>query len=510
MTVVPETVQTSAPPRRHVVLNVVYSIFARVQSGIFSYLTTCLLLRALKVEEYGFYTVLFIGTTANLGLVARLGLANLLTRFIPEYFTQHNYRMIARLFRASNLLQSGFGVILLVLTFIFASTISGWVKFPNSENIIRVFAVGAFAFLLSENFRILLSGVFLQRTIFVVNLIYNIVRLATIYYVIHLPEPLLAVVVAEGSLFLLSVALYQVAYRRMVRPRVIADTRPEERPPWKRFVRYTGLSYINEVGVMLLNTATDLLLVTGILGGPAVAMYGLACRILTLVQNALPSNFLSVVISPLFFSEYGASRDRARFGFTLLTKISLLVTIPMGVWTAIMARPLITQLFDPRYGDAAPVLGIMALFLPMEALRYPTGLMLQNAERNDLLAWSKLIGVVKIGIGLWLVPIYGVLGMAWIAGGFSTALNAIQYMWIVTVLDSGTDMKGVAKLAINGGISAAVFYPMAHFFTGVVGVFASLIVYPLIYLAISVVHKTFRPEEREFINSKLPKPLWVF
>jgi len=439
-----------------------------------------------------------------------LGIPNLLSRFVPEYFTQSKYRLIAKLFTAANLLQTAFAALLLALAFIFAPVLTGWVKFPNAETALRVFAIGAFAYLLAENYRVLLSGLFMHRAIFWRTLIYNIVRLAAIFFAARQPDPFMMVVIAEVCLYGLSLLLYYLAYRRMVQPKVEADTHPPEQPPWKRFVRYSGLSYINEVGVMLLNSATDLFLVSGLLGGAAVGLYALASRILSILNNALPSNFLSGVITPLFFSEYGASRENARFGFTLLVKISLLATIPMAVWTALMARPLIVELFDPRYGEAAGLLVVMVVFLPMETLRYPLALLLLNAERNDLLIYSKIFGVFKILVGLWLLPIYGVMAMAWITALAIVGQNILSYVWIVTILKTKTDLVGVGKLLLNGAISAALFFPLASRFHGVFGVLGSIAVYMIIYLAINLVHKTFRPEERDFLNKKLPYPVWKF
>ena len=79
-----------------------------------------------------------------------------------------------------------------------------------------------------------------------------------------------------------------------------------------------------------------------------------------------------------------------------------------------MGRPIIIQLFNPRYADAAEILAISGLFLPVLAIRMPLGVMLQQAERPDLLIWSKIAGVLKIVLGLWLVREGGVIMMIWI------------------------------------------------------------------------------------------------
>jgi O-antigen/teichoic acid export membrane protein len=499
-----------AKPKRRVVRNLVFSIITKAQGGVFSYLTTLLLLRAFKVEEYGLYSVLFLGLIPNLGLVARFGVPNLLTRFIPEYFYRSDFRMISRLLRAANLFHVVSAGLLLVITLLFAETLSGWFHFSQSYDVLRIFAVGAFVFLLSENYRILFSSVFLNSTIFWRNLVYNSLRLAGIYIATRTDNPLQAVVIAEAILYVVSLILYVVAYHRNADLRAKEDHGPTEPVPRARFLNYAILGYANEVGVMLLGWAVDLFIVSAYLGGETAAMYGLAMRVFSILHGFLPSNFLQVVITPLFFSEYGASKEQARFGFTLLIKASLLATLPIAVWTSVMSRPLIVHVFDPRYGDAGNLLAVMAAFIFMEQLRYPVGLLLQNAERNDLLLYSKVFGVVKIALGLWLVPLYGAMAMVWITCLSLTGQNLLSYYWIVRILKSPTDYKGVGRLLLNGLISAAIFYPLHFLFKGAVGVLGSVAVYLLIFLAINIVHKGFTAEERDFINDKIPWRIWVF
>jgi O-antigen/teichoic acid export membrane protein len=186
------------------------------------------------------------------------------------------------------------------------------------------------------------------------------------------------------------------------------------------------------------------------------------------------------------------------------------VTIPIALWTALMSRPLIVNFFDPRYGDAAPVLTVMALGMLMDVLRYPTGLMLQNAERNDLIIYAKIFAVIKIFVGLWLLPLYGAVAMVWITTLATAGQNFLFYYWIVTKLDAPTDHVGLLRLTINAGVLTALFYPLRHFFGGHIGLILSVFVFGGLWLGISYLHKSFSPEERAFINGKLPKPWMVF
>jgi O-antigen/teichoic acid export membrane protein len=500
-------------PRRRVLLNVLFALFTRAQGALFTYVTTFLLLRALDVEGYGFYTVLYIGTINTLLLVGRLGIPNLLLRFIPEYFSAGRWRLIAKLFRGSNLIQMGVSLLLLVVAYVLAPQLCVWLNYPHRELLLRVFAIGAFSYILSENYRVLLESLFQQDAVFWRNLSYNILRLGGILIATRQANPLLAVLVVEALMATVSVGLYAIAYGRVVRPKVAADPHPQSPPEWKRYRRYTSISYLNELGVMLITSTTDMFLVSGFLGGIETGLYGLASRILISINQILPSNFLASVTSPLFFSEYGADeqKDKAGFGFTLLLKIGMIITLPIGLWLAVMARPLIVELFNPRYGDAAPVLAMMGLFMVADAVRGPLGLLLQNAERNDLLLYSKITGVVKVGVGVfWLSHGGGAVAMVVTTSVGIIANDVLMYYWIVTKLHTHTDLWGLLKILINGTVTLALFYPLAPYFTGVIGVLASVPAFAVLYLGISLLNKSFSREERAFINSHIPYPVWKF
>lgn len=516
------TENATAPPRprRNVVQNTVFSVLTKAQGAVLSYLTTLVLLHALKVEDYGLYSVLFIGVIANLSLLMRFGIANVLTRFVPEYFAKSDFRVINRLFFASNVVQALAGVIIVGVAWIFAPQIAALIKHPESENVVRIFAVGTAAFLLTDNFRTLFGGVFQQRVIMLVSLIYAGVRLAVLYVAVHTAHPLQGVVLAESAMFILLLVLYYASYRVYVRRRLTQDHEPERPLPWRRFVRYSGLYYLNEVGLTLINQATDLFIISGLVGEFAVGMYGLANRILQLAVSVLPNKVFGDVIEPLFFSEYGESRKHeAHFGFNLFLKLTLLASLPIGIWISLMGRPLVIQLFDPQYamqsadprdGTAALILAVSGFILPMIALRMPLGLILQNAERPDLLLIAKLTGVLKIILGLWLVGSYGVMAMVWITFSTTLAELCVNFSFVATKLHVRTDFVGMLRLGLNSFIAAVLFYPMMPLFQSRLGVIVSIPVFAALYLGINMLHKSFHPEERTFINSKMPYPLWKF
>ncbi|MBI5060285.1 lipopolysaccharide biosynthesis protein [candidate division KSB1 bacterium] len=499
-------------PRRRVLQNVLFSVLTKAVSAAFSYVTTRLLLDCMSVEEFGLYSLLFTGILVGDGLaiLLRWGIPNVLFRFLPEYYARANYRIIEALHRRANQITIITGILALGLVYVFATPLTELLKQPGAEPQLRIFAVGGLAFLISENYRILLASLFQQRTIFFVITIYNALRLAAIFYVWQWARSLDSVVIAETLLMIACLLLYLAAHWQKVRPLFQSAAASDEEVPWRRFRRYAGMTYVNEVGVTVLGEATNLFLVSGMLGGIAAGYYGLANRILNIVRGVLPNKLLDSVIDPLFYSEYGQQKARAEFGYNLLMKTAAFATIPTAVWLGLMARPVIVDLFDARYGDAAPIIWISALFFPMTTLRTPLAILVQNAERIDLLIFSKVWGIGKILAGLWLVPTGGAIAMAWIAGVALTAQNVTLYYWITTKLRTRTDLWGLAKQVINGIVAGLLCWPLLDYFHGVAGIAASVFVYGGLFLGLSLLNKSFTREERDFINTHLKRNVWHF
>jgi O-antigen/teichoic acid export membrane protein len=506
----PTSSQPPAAPRRRVFLNTLFSILAKTQSAFFSYFTLRILLAAMSVQDYGYYTVLFQATLSNMSLLFQFGIPNVIVRFVPEFYTQARFRMIHRFFRTVNWLQIALWSILLGVVMAVAPWLSELLHFPGQPNDLRVFAVGAVAFLIQENYRVVLSSMFKHQLIFWVQLVYNALRLALIYYIAANHYSFYNILAAEAVLFLLSTIFFVVVYRRTIAPLVRQDAHGAESITWKRFIRYSGLQYINEIGNMLL-ISLDLFFVTGLLGAFAVGLYGLAYRIIMLVTGVMPQQVLKNLIEPLFFSEFAASEDKSiEVGYSMLSKLISFVTVPTAIWLSLMARPIIVHFFDPKFAEASLVLIILAFYLVTSNQKLPMGLVLQTAERNDLLILVKSLGLLKVLCTVLIVPLGGVVAMAWIALIASSLEIAFMYILMSRILKVRGDLLGIGRLLLNGMGAALVLLLTRQWLDSFTGTLISIGIVGLVFLALCYVNKPFSQRERDWLNRHLKYPVWIF
>ena len=95
-----------------------YTIKFRVLYQGTSLIAVTLLVRALSEHEYGIYNLLY-SVIGFMGIVASLGISNTLQRYIPEYYSNGEYKIANNLYKIaafirllSNLLILGFLLVL--------------------------------------------------------------------------------------------------------------------------------------------------------------------------------------------------------------------------------------------------------------------------------------------------------------------------------------------------------------------------------------------------------------
>lgn len=501
--------QTKSPvPRRRTLRNTLFSILGKAQAAVFSYIVIRLLLDVLTVEEYGLYSLLFIGVMINFSMVSQFGIPGLLTRFVPERFTAGDWGGIHEIYRKVFRTQLIVGIALVMLVYFAAPVITEWINFPGEADILRIFSLAALFYLLTEVYHVLFSATFRQSTVFTVTIVYNTIRLLLLVGVYVYFRSFVVVAITEGISMLICLLLYVAAYRKSHGQAVRQAERSQV--DWPRMKKFAGLTYVNEIGVSLLSVATDFFLVSSILGAAATGFYGLANRINDFALKVLPMKMFGPVVQPLFFSEYGANKERAEFGFRLLIKATLFPTVAVAIWLVVMSKEVIIYLFDSRYADAWPIVAAMALFLPSTSVRMPLGLMMQNHERVDILIWAKLTGIIKIIAGVILLPIYGYAVMPWITGLAVFTQNNFVYFFVKRIAKAKMDTWGNVRIWLNAVAAGCIVYLLKPFLNSLLGVIASVFIFGALFLIFSMINRGFSKEERDFINSKLPKPLWKF
>lgn len=218
-----------------------------------------------------------------------------------------------------------------------------------------------------------------------------------------------------------------------------------------------GMVSVDAVGMVLTNA--DYLFVGRYLGAAALGVYSLAFRIpeLLIVQ-------FCYTISKVIFPVYARMRDDptalSRGFITTLQYVSL-VTIPMGLGIALVAKPFVLVLFTDKWIEAIPVVQAISIYALMISLAFNAGDVYKAQGRPALLTELSLVrAVLLIPALFWAVLVPGTLeAIAWVQAVVAFLAGLLQLVVAGRMLQTPLLKIGEALVpaALGGlGMSAVV------------------------------------------------------
>ena len=178
-------------------------------------------------------------------------------------------------------------------------------------------------------------------------------------------------------------------------------------------------------------------------------------------------------------------------------RLALLVACPMAVGLVILARPIILLLTggDDALDASTQVLQIVAIMLP---LFYVNGIgqeFLYAAHRNGFVVMSYgAAAVVSVGLNLWVIPAYGVLGLAWVAVIANLTVSVFFCIGMRRELAFGS----LLTLTMRSGVACLIMGGVA-WFGAQWNVLLDVIAGALCYAVVQVVLRTLNEEERAML-----------
>ena len=216
---------------------------------------------------------------------------------------------------------------------------------------------------------------------------------------------------------------------------------------------------VDLLGILLLNL--DYLLVGRYLGAVSLGIYTLAFRMpdLIILQFA---RILSGVIFPIYTRMRNVPGSLKK-GFSMTTRYVSLVTVPLGLGLAILARPFILTVFTDKWIEAIPVVQAISIYAMLLSLSYNAGSIYKAEGRPQILTWLALIrlslllpalywattsagSIVVVG---WMQAVVALLGGA-LNLYFAARILNISPMVLFTDLRPAFLAGGVMAMAVAG------------------------------------------------------------
>jgi O-antigen/teichoic acid export membrane protein len=463
----------------------------------------------LSVNDYGIYNVL-LAMMGYIGIFSSFGLPSVFQRYIPEFYERREIANLKRLIRQGSLLMIALSAIFILLVILFSSQVGRLLKIDNWLDYFKLFSLGIIFSLEGSLLAIALTSLFLHKYFVISNIVYVYLRACILYFLLKagwgLEGLLLGEAVAYGILMVMFICCYYSKFSRLN----TANSKPPF--PMRRFFRYGGFSYLNEMGVMVLDVSTDFLIISIFLGPLAVGIYSFANRVSELFSRILPHTLLQEVMRPSFFSKFAKTNnqeDLQKMG-NLLVKIIAFCSIPLTLGIFILGDKVILHVFDPRYISGLKILWIVAAFLTIRAFQFPLGLILQAAEKVNIIFYSKIFSVYNLILDLIVVKFWGITGIALVTGSAILFQNLFMYFFIYKYIRLRLCIRSLAIIALNSMVMSLSIFWLRKYVVGFVSLIVIVIVGVMIYLAIAFLNKAFTQEERTTVNSIIGKPIFVF
>jgi O-antigen/teichoic acid export membrane protein len=178
----------------------------------------------------------------------------------------------------------------------------------------------------------------------------------------------------------------------------------------------------SEFPVMFLN-----FMLPGAAGAAASGFYAVARKIASALQTVRLT--FEYVIAPLAAERDGHGDHPAlQEMYAFATRLSLCIALPFGA-ALILARHDLLAAMKPEFAAASAAIAILSIGRIVEAATGPATAIIESLGHKALPALNGIIGfAVLVGLGLYLIPLYGVTGAAVAA---SVGLNVTAIISLV-------------------------------------------------------------------------------
>lgn len=252
------------------------------------------------------------------------------------------------------------------------------------------------------------------------------------------------------------------------------------------------------------------------LAGPLqVAAFGFASSLHSMAQRYLPVFLLIGVIRPMFVAraQQGDSPSELSALASMVAKLNLMLLLPMLVWVCISGDQIVATLAGDRFPQADSFLTMLFLLLILQAFHAVLGLLLMVAEDGWANFRACVAGLLVFLIGCTLASIRS-------PELLPAALIGAELAWCTFVVcalkHKGFTLRGMGsgyiRLALASLLGAAAGLLVDSVLESPAWLEASTSAATVAatFLIAAAIFKPFTLEERDRINSLLPKPLFIW
>jgi len=311
--------------------------------------------------------------------------------------------------------------LILALVFSLMATIFVYISGTLIDNIFEVnigqlckqFSIGVGLFVLLTHMNLALRGTGQIKTLSVVTICSRLIYLLLLLFIIQYGKFTLSITLSMMFVGLAVVLIFGWLYlwpsfkNIEVRMTII----------WNEVKSYGRHIYLSSIWAELL-IHVDKFLISYFLNSQAMAYYGLAFAI------SFPLTHFSNAMATSLFNRFATDKKLTR---KVLIGNLIFVSTTVALFI-ILREPIVLYLFSEQYAPTIELLPPLALGFGFAGLSKPFTLFLMAQKQGKIVRnISIFIPSLQIIIGIFIIPIYGLIGAAWMAC-FVYALDLLLYV----------------------------------------------------------------------------------
>lgn len=493
--------------------SLVHFLFGKALNAVVSLLTIVALAQWMAPDTYGVY-IAFLALQSSLLALSSLGIDATTERFLPELRTRYADSELLGFVLTSISARLASLFSLALIAWLAARPITALVGLQQHIEVFRVWVgVVALTGLLAFTV-VVLEAMLHQRQSQRCMRIYVVFKLLLLglsheYFQLDLAVIVRIELIATGGAALIgawTLIRHFSAGGLRTGWQMVLENR-------KRMRRFAFFNYVAQAVFQFFNAEVMKLLVARLLGVLQSARYGFASSLAETVQSYLPAVLLVRLIKPVFVSRYTRTKDFAQLNemARIILKLNLLLLAPIIAFAAVFGADLLALISKGKYADAHWILvGVLSL-LVLTSHQLVLSILASTLEKNTMQFYAGIASTVAFPCALFFLPALGPLGAV-----AASAVSGLVYNTFATIylrragFDYRPDLRGAGVFLAAGVALYGLTLLSSSVLPGLSGFVVALVVGLAIYLTIVRLMSAFSHEERELLNSVLPKRIFVF
>ncbi len=467
--------------------NTLWVYAGKIISQLLGLVATVLVIRKLPVDVYGTYLFIF-GLFFIYQIFITSPVKNLLIRFVPELVEKRNFKLVKRLLFSFTAISYLLIVLFTLILYLLRNHVGEFFNIESFNQYLTSFNIFVFCYALKVLSEAILASVLKHKVSAQANVFVVIFRGSCYLIFLQSIDVNLLLYIESAGALIYSVFAFGNLYMLFADWRKNFKDEKADVHVVKRISRFYFLSFFSELGYGVVGRTSDQYIIAALSSPLFVGLYGFALKIFDLFYKVLPFREFESVLKPVFFKRFSKSSSDQElndfYQFTLNVLMPLFM-LPF-MYFLLFGESIITHVFEIKYLPAFHVTLVILFSVIVNGLFYALSFVIHLKERIEIVLYSRLMMVLSIVVSVYLMKLYGIMGVACttLIGELATSLIMLQMLrkYIVIKYKFQFFVKYGALMLLTIGL----FYPFKSLFMSITGLIIGSGMFGIVYFALLI------------------------